>query len=466
MEKHVEDTVAGGTWIFLGNLTVSLTGFVFWVVVAKLVGAESIGMASMVVSSASIAATLTSASMNLAVIREFAVKEFQVFTSTLLLAVLTGCLASSISLPLIGGLGYSRLAVHTLLLAFLTVISVPLTSSLIGLERFREYFTAVAAGSIAKLSMGVALALLGLGFLAPLIGYIAYLLTASITALAILTTLTSMRLAYPSREDLKSLTVLTLSNYPYMISNQLLTMLSVYIFAYLVREAAPTGILYISMMIALAITAIPNSLLSAALPIGTRRNVDPFSDSLRIGLALATPVVVAVIAAPRTILMLINPELVEGADTLRILMLSIAPLAALTASITKLNKEKNTKMLTVVGVARLTLLIALLVPLTKTLGITGAATAYLAANTLLLPIALKHLPTTAKSVATLWTIHIATTLLSYASLAGEVTTAIALVIVSIAAIHVARIVTVNEILSTLKTAITTLLRKHRERTIA
>ena len=106
------------------------------------------------------------------------------------------------------------------------------------------------------------------------------------------------------------------------------------------------------MMIALAIAAIPGSLLRAALPIGTRRNVDSFSDSLRIGLALATPVVVAVIATPRTTLTLINPELVEGADTLRILMLSIAPLAALIASITKLNKEKNTKTLTIIGVAR------------------------------------------------------------------------------------------------------------------
>jgi len=466
LEKHVEDTIAGGTWIFLSSLTVSLSGFVFWVVVAKLVGAESIGMASMVVSSASIAATLTSAGMNLAVIREFAVKEFQVFTSTLLLAVLAGCLASSISLPLIGGLGYSHLATYTVSLAFLTVISVPLTSSLIGLERFREYFTAVAAGSIAKLSMGVALALLGLGFLAPLIGYIAYPLTASITALAILTTLTGMRLAYPSREDLKSLIVLTLSNYPYTISNQLLTMLSVYIFAYLVREAAPTGILYISMMIALAIAAIPNSLLRAALPIGTRRNVDPFSDSLRIGLALATPIVVVVIAAPRTILTLINPELVEGADTLRILMLSTAPLATLIAAITKLNKEKNTKTLSIIGVARLALLIALLVPLARTLGTVGTAIAFLVANVLIMPIALRHLPNTGRTIATLWTLHIATATLLYLIPINEVVAAIAAIALSIAVMHLTKTTTINELYDTLKTAVNTLLQHHRETPIS
>jgi len=88
--------------------------------------------------------------------------------------VLAGILATSISLPLIGGLGYSHLATHTLLLAFLTVISAPLTFSLIGLERFGGYFTVAALGSVAKLGLGMMLALLGLGFLAPLIGYIVY----------------------------------------------------------------------------------------------------------------------------------------------------------------------------------------------------------------------------------------------------------------------------------------------------
>ena len=327
------------------------------------------------------------------------------------------------------------------------------------MERFREYFTAVAVGSIAKLSMGVALALLGLGFLAPLIGYIAYPLTASITALAILTTLTGMRLAYPSREDLKSLIVLTLSNYPYTISNQLLTMLSVYIFAYLVREAAPTGILYISMMIALAVAAVPGSLLSAALPIGTRRDVDPFSESLRIGLAIATPIIVAIAAAPRTVLHLINPELASGAPILRILMASVAPLATLTAAIAKLNKEGRARSLAAIGIARLATLLALLVPLTKLLGSSGAALAYLAANAILLPIALKQLPRASIAVATLWGVHVATALMSYASPVNEVATAAILTTASIAALRLARVTTASEVLHVVRTAVSVVTRK-------
>ena len=192
MEKHVEDTVAGGTWIFLSSLTVSLSGFVFWLVVTRLVGAESVGIASVVVSSASIAATLTSAGMNIAVIRESAAKGPRTLSASLLLAVVVGCVAASVSIPLIGGLGYSYLATYTTLLALLSTVSIALTCSLIGLERFRRHFIAVAAGSTAKLGVGVALAAIGLGFLAPILGFLAYPPTSSIVALAALTPLIGM----------------------------------------------------------------------------------------------------------------------------------------------------------------------------------------------------------------------------------------------------------------------------------
>jgi len=59
----------------------------------------------------------------------------------------------------------------------------------------------------------------------------------------------------------------------------------------------------------------------------------------------------------------------------------------------------------------------------------------------------------------LWAIHITTALLSYASPAGEVATATALAAASTAAIHIAKIATVNGMLSTLKTAINTVIKK-------
>jgi len=52
---RVEDAVSGGLWIFIGSATVSVTGFLFWFVLSRIVGVECVGVASAVVSAASIA---------------------------------------------------------------------------------------------------------------------------------------------------------------------------------------------------------------------------------------------------------------------------------------------------------------------------------------------------------------------------------------------------------------------------
>ncbi len=464
MEEHVRDTIAGGTWLFLGNLTLSLSGLVFWLVIASIVGASSIGIASIVVSSSAIAVTLVSAGLNIAVIREVAARGVRASIASLLLALIAGSIAAAISIPLVCGVGYGELSIYSSLLALSTTMSIACMFSLIGLERFREYFVAIAAGSVAKLFIGIVLAVIGMRMLAPILGYLAYPVVASATALCFLAPSIARAAktgsAPFSSGDLKSVALLALSNYPYVFSNQLLSMLSVYVFAYLVGKPVSTGVLYISLMVALAIAALPNSLLSAALPIGTRRGVDPFSESLRIGLALATPIAVAVIAAPRAVLSLINPELVGGADTLRVLLLSIAPLTALTAAITRLNKEGERRVLAIVGVARLVLLIALLAPLTRAYGALGAATAFLAANTLTLPIALRYLPNALRAIATPWTLHTATMLISYLAPLNELIVAAIAVVASIAVLHLTRTITIDELYNTLRTATSTLY-KHR-----
>ncbi len=101
-------------------------------------------------------------------------------------------------------------------------------------------------GSIAKIAVGVTLAVAGLGALSPIIGYLAYPLVLLLTTLILLLpVLRRSRNLRPNVAHFKSLVKLSFSNYPYVFSNQLLTMLGVYMFAYLIREAVPTGTLYI-----------------------------------------------------------------------------------------------------------------------------------------------------------------------------------------------------------------------------
>lgn len=62
----------GGSWIVLGNLSVSLTGLLFWLIMPRLIGLRNLGEASEIISAAMLATTLVSAGLPLAVTREVA----------------------------------------------------------------------------------------------------------------------------------------------------------------------------------------------------------------------------------------------------------------------------------------------------------------------------------------------------------------------------------------------------------
>ena len=455
MEKYVEDTIAGGVWIFLGSVVVSASGFMFWLIATLLVGVENVGIASAAVSSSVIASTMASAGLNIAVVREVAAKGTRAFIASAVLASVLSIVAFALSAILAFSIGSSELSFPASMLALITVLSVPMISSLIGFGMFKEYFKAVLAGSIAKLCIGAILAITGFKAQAIVYGYIAYPLLASITAfLSIYRSIATGGL-HVTTDDVRSVASLSLSNYPFVFSAQLLTMLSVYIFAYFVGEAVLTGTLYISMMITIAISTVSGSLLSAALSIGTRRGVEPFAESLRIGLALATPLIALVLAAPRIVLLAINTELAEGADALRILILSLTALAAVSAAIMKLNREKSIGSIAVIGLARLTVLVSLTPMLAKLYGIEGVSIAFLLANLIAFPIAVKHLPGSLSMLVKLWLLHLAIALVSYTIHANELLVA-ALAIPASFIIVCTQIASLSELKQVLKIAISTL----------
>ena len=458
MDDAVQETVIGGTWIFLGSLSISLGGFVFWLVIARLVGAEALGVASAVVSCSGIAVTFVSAGLGIAVMREVAVKGLNALAASMPLALVMGVGAAFLAAFLAHGLGYLDLAGIAFLLALANTISTPLLSGLLGLEKFRGYFAASFTGSLAKVLFGIALAVLGFKVLAPLLGYLAHPIVAATAAVALITRVPRTDKIKLDPGGLKSLVFLTYSNYPYMFSNQLLSMLSVYVFAFLVGEALSTGTLYIALMIILAISAIPGSILNAALPVGARRNVDPFSEGFRIGLGLATPIIAVSLAAPTLILEAINLELVGGANALRILLLSIAPLTALTAVIIKLNKDAEKGKLTTLGLTRLIVLVALLPILTRIIGVEGAAAAFLLASTLLIPFALKIEPRISRPAAILWCIHLSVAIFAALAPVNEFVSAVIALAASISLMHITKIYTLTRYWNTLKTVINTISR--------
>lgn len=387
--EGLERSVAGGSWLFLSNIINSLFGLAFWLVIVRLVGADAVGIAGAVVSAGGVASILASAGLGVAIAREVAAHGGEALGLSLLVGLMLGGIGLILGLLLGDGLEFGVSSLWSGAFAFLAVLSQALLGVLMGLERFRALFLIGFIGNLARLLLGIGLAVIGLGVLAPIFGYLALPLVGAILGLVAVTN--SLNRLKADWVRVGSFLSLVASNYPFVLGGQILYMLGVYAFALVSGEALATGVLYISMTITMALAAVPGSLLSASLPIATRRGDDPFSDLQRLGLALLAPLSAGIIVAPSHVLGLLNPELVEGGPVLTLLIISLAPFTILMGVIMRLNKMGARSSLALLGLARLLTMLVLVVPLAEFLGTLGAALAFLVANIVPLPLASRHM---------------------------------------------------------------------------
>ncbi|RLG86184.1 MAG: hypothetical protein DRO18_04730 [Thermoprotei archaeon] len=465
LRSDVEESIKGGTWVFIGSLATSLAGLLFWLVLSNVVGVEAIGMVSMVVSSAGIATGVISAGLNIAIMREIASRGARAYITVLAYALTLGLTAALISLPLISALKVSAIFIaSTAVYALISVLFIASAAVLMGLEMFRSYALTTLTASMVKLCLGIGLGILGFKVLAPLLGYLSYPLSALIASTTLIVLLCRSDIEFKVYLDvIKSIAKLNASNYPFVFSTQLLTMLSVYLFAYLIGVPLSTGILYIVLMITLASSAIPVSILSAALPIGIRRSANPYAEGLRVGTALVLPIVVGIGTASTIILNFINPGLTPGSLALKIMLLSVMPLAVLTATIMKLNKEYRIGRIALIGISRLLVLTALLILLSKAHGILGASIAFLASVLTPLPLVINEVRNVFKDVIIMWLIQVAITLSQITLGINEYVLApIALPLV-IFIVHKLGIFTVKDYLGILRIVFKSIIGKHAVR---
>jgi len=263
------EVVAGGSLLFFSSLMVSITGLVYWFIVSRVLGVGSVGIISSLVSAAGLATALTSAGLPIASLREFAAKRLAVLKPSIaastVFALASALLAYLLSIRLVGVKEFMWFPV---LMGFIGVLSMPLAQSLIGLGLFKQYFRSVFVASIIKVLLGTAPLVIAATLIAPLVGYLSYPL---IIALLAIYYMLKFRNRFSGASNVgfisgvKSLVKLSLSNYPFILSTQVMTLLSVYGFAVVTGKVFGTGVLYLSLMIVLVISSVTGSLLTASL---------------------------------------------------------------------------------------------------------------------------------------------------------------------------------------------------------
>ena len=381
--------VRGGLWLYLRSLVNSLSGFIYWMVISAVGGAEIVGFTSATVALAGMVTSILSLGEGIGVRRFVGACRGRgdregianYFWTTALFRIITfipiGLAMMALSLL---GLSFGSLGSDMLfyggiivLLGSTTVFDDLLASHL----ETKPIFIGAIVGNAVKLPLGIGLVLMGWGWVGAIIGYIALTPVAFVVKL-----LPSLKLAkFRLHLDLQALRDIlkagVASWLPAMItvSGQQLGVLTLFG----VRGASETGLYYVSFAIMGVVMGIGGSILGLMMPVlsgmedGRKRAC---WRAIKISLVLVTPVVFTLAAYPEVPLGLLGREYVDAAPMLMLLALTI-PATLIVTGVTSLIYAYGMYMtILILGLVSNLSRIGAYIPLSYLMGGVGVALSY------------------------------------------------------------------------------------------
>ena len=380
-------------FIYGANLIASLTGFLYWVVAAKIVSSEVLGTASTIISLTNITITISTLGLGTAILRVGAIYRNEIgrvaCTALALDLVAT-------TLVVLGGLA---LYVRVLGSTWLALLIVPLALVMASTPALRPVLIATRnakylpytqiLNAAARIGLGIAILLTTPTITGVVTGYLLGSLAITST---LLTIILRKKLLEPSISRVHAVELLR-AGIPIWLPSTIAvlgTQLAV-VFTYSIRGGSEAGYLYIAQTMALAIDAARVAVASALIPSIASGSVSKgkLGDVIRLVFALLLPVNMTLFFFPEHVLRLINPEYLAAVNPLRIYILANVTLLMIGLIATHIYATGNYRYTLLINASTSTTRVALYTILTPLYGATGAATAYLTgtlvATTLIAP---------------------------------------------------------------------------------
>ena len=381
--------VRGGLWLYLRSIVNNLSGFIYWMAISAIGGAEIVGLTSATIAFAGIVTSFLSLGEEMGVQRfvgecrgrgdvEGATNYF--WTTTLFrIATFTPVGLAMIVLGLFGA-SFGSLSNDVLLYGGIIVLlsSVAVFDSLLASHlETKPIFIGAVVGNAVRLPLGIGLVLMGWGWVGAVVGYMAPTPVAFVVKLPPSLRLAKFRLHLDFgalRDVLKAGVASWLPGMIAVLGQQLgvLTLFGV-------KGAAETGLYYVSFAVMGAVTGIGGSILGLMMPVlsgmedGRKRAC---WRAIKISLALVTPIAFILAAYPEVPLGLLGKEYVGASPMLMILALTI-PATLIGTGVTSLIYAYGmyTTILTLGLIGNLSR-IATYVPLSYLMGGIGVALSY------------------------------------------------------------------------------------------
>jgi O-antigen/teichoic acid export membrane protein len=366
--------VSPGFLLSVDLLLVSFVNWIYWLLVSKITSAADVGQATSVYSFTVLTSAITLLGLEYSLVRRSSSQRSHILGTSLLIVSLTTAASIPVLLYFLNSLYDGTLHEFLWLAAGLVIFSSQryvLRYALLGILDARTVLVVNSLGAALQLVSGCALVSLGYGATGILISFLANLLF--ITSLSFIVARRSFEFRMGELRYCKEILKDALANMPTPVAKTAIFSLSVVLLASYGINQSEVGVFYIALMLSIIAGGFAGNIAFMAIPASSATREDLSSDSIRIGLSMTSPLIVALLVAPRSILGLIGPEYTSADLVLTILSAGIFPYIIVINAISKFNNLGRPRIIIIIGsihVISFLLTFSLLVP---QYGIIGAA---------------------------------------------------------------------------------------------
>lgn len=368
--------VKSGGLLFLEQSIVSFGGSIFWLIVSQLVFASEIGEAVTVLSFVMITTTLIGMGIEYPLLKNSS-NNPQVVTTALVIESIISLLSIPIFILIFKDvLHFSSEGIFFIAIGLL--ITTPLGNVLryyiLGKSMVKNVLIIFVSATMIKIVSVFVLLSYEFGALGILLSFLFF--AVFVLIVSFFNMFKEISLNLKRMEPIWPVLKISLANAPSKI-RPITRHLVVFLLPIFHFEESEIGVFFMALVISWVIGSLSTSLAQMVIPASSKSNTDLSAESMRISLGLTSPLIVAIMIAPGTILSIIGSEYYVAANSLFVLLVSIIPFIVTVNSISRFNNLNQTKEIIIIGLVQTYVLIAAFVFLIQDYGILGAAFAVL-----------------------------------------------------------------------------------------
>lgn len=366
--------VKTGTLLFLGQLFVGVTGWLYWLIISKLTIASVVGQATSIYSLVIFSVTLSMFGLEYTLLKKAQTDRTKILGTTLIIEIITILAVLPLVVYVIQN-NYAESLEEFIWIALLILVfsslSLVLRFSLLGILDAKTVLFLDIIGSIMKLVLGYFLVSNGFGTSGILLSFL--IPTMFTFIIAVIIAKKSFSFYIGNFRYFVEIFRHGLVNTPSKLSRTTIVNLSVVLLASYGIIDSEIGVFYISLMISVIAGSFASSLSFMVIPSSSELKKDMSLESTRIGLGFTIPLITLLIVSPGNVLSLIGEEYVRGIDSLQVLAMSLIPYVILMNAFSKFNNLEEFKKLAIIGSIQLAVFLIGFIILVPTYGIFGAA---------------------------------------------------------------------------------------------